>query len=244
MIGIRKQKTSRRAVLAGGAAAGMALLLPGCGGGGGDLGGLGGGGLAGVGGAFSLADVLRRLLTLSSQNAFARLSGKGDFWQEQMAQMDLAKMTGNGGNVLSRMLVSSPFKAELEDQFAGLAAEAGKLAEPLVFFEARNIYTSDATRLLRKRPGEATNFLRKQMRDKLVDAIAPGLDRDLRKAADPALGALVSPLSEAEIEELVKALTSEIEEIIWDEIAAEERKIRANPQETDDLLLIRVFGER
>lgn len=242
MNGKRHQKVSRRAVLTGGAAAGAALLLPACAGGG-DLGGLGGGGLAGVGGAFSLADVLRRLLTLSSQNAFAHLSDKGEFWQEQIGQMDLVKMTGNGTNVLSRMLASSPFKSELEDQFVGLAAEASKLAEPLVFFQARNIYTNDATKLLRRRPGEATNFLRKEMGDKLIDAIVPGLGRDLRKANNPALGSLVSPLGEAEIDRLAKAFAKEIEEIIWAEIASEERAIRANPQDTGDLLLIRVFGE-
>lgn len=244
MTGICKHNASRRAVLIGGAAAGAMVLLPGCSGGGNELGGLAGG-LAGSGGVFSLSDVLRRLRTLSSQNAFARLTVPGEFWDDYMAQLDLAKMMGGSSNALSRMLTSGPFKAQLEHQFAIIAADACKRAAPLVYRSARNVLSNDATELLRKKPGEVTNFLRQDMGDALLKVIVPSVGSGLRDARDPELGLLLGPLAGGQVdpEEFARWLGPQIEKTIWSEIAAGEAAIRANPQGTRDLLLIRVFDE-
>ncbi|MGY6552167.1 MAG: DUF4197 family protein [Erythrobacter sp.] len=241
MTGISNHKASRRAILAGGAAAWAMLLLPGCAGGGGstELGGLGG--LGAVGG-FSLADAVRRLLIRSSDNAFARLKEPGEFWDEKMAQLDLAKKTGSGANVVSRMLTSGPFKADLEHQFGRLAAEASARAEPLIKPRVRNISITDATAMMRRRQGAATRFLRRAMGDELLDVITPAMKSGLREAEDPVLGRLIAPLTRIDIDELASQLAREIEETIWDEIAIEETEIRANPQATRDVLLIRAFG--
>ncbi len=244
MTGIRDYTINRRTMLVGGGAIGAMLLLPGCAGGGGDeLGGLAGG-IGGMGAAFSLADVLRRLLTRASQNAFARLTVADDFWDEHMAQLDLAERLGNGGNALSRMLASGPFKAQIEHQFAILAADASTRAVPLVQRASRNILTSDATQLLRKKPGAATDFLRKEMGGALLNVIEPSVGAGLREARDQELGPLLGPLTGGQVDpdDIAAWLGPQIEETIWNEIAAEERAIRADPRSTRDLLLIRVFG--
>lgn len=241
MTGTPDRPVSRRAVISAGGALGALLLLPGCAGGSGELGGMGSG-IGGLGGAFSPADVLRRLLTLSAQNAFTRLGVAGVFWSQQMAGLDLAKLTGGGSNTLSRMLTSGPFKGELEQQFAGLAAEASKRAAPVVASRARNLVTSNATALLRRRPGGATRYLRRTMGDEVLDAIVPELARGLGEPGDLLLAQLASALDGLDVEELAQRLGREIENAIWEAIAEEESAIRAEPERTRDLLLIRAFG--
>jgi hypothetical protein len=244
MTGKCTHAITRRALLGGGAAVGALLALPGCAGGADDLGGLGGGALAGVGGAFSLADVMRRLLLVASQNAFARLSGPDEFWREHMAGLGLAKLTGGGSSALSRMLTSGPFKAQLEYQFARLAADAAKQVEPLITRAARTVMTRDATALLRRKPGAATEFLRKGMGSAVRDGVVSALTRSLRGSLDGELGDLIGLIDATgiDMDKITSSLGRDIEDAIWNEIAAEESAIRANPQATADLLLIRVFG--
>ena len=62
---------TRRSLLAGAAGGAAVLLLPGC---------------ASTGG-FSMVEAVRRLLLLASENAFARLTAPGGFWDEQVAQL-------------------------------------------------------------------------------------------------------------------------------------------------------------
>jgi len=244
MTGKCTHAITRRALLGGGAAMGALLALPGCAGGADDLGGLGGGALAGVGGAFSLADVLRRLLLVASQNAFSRLTGPDEFWREHMAELGLAKLTGGGSSALSRMLTSGPFKAQLEYQFARLAADAAKEVEPLITRAARNVMTRDATALLRRKPGAATEFLRKGMGNSVRDGVVSSLTRSLRGSRDPELGDLIGLINATGIPlgKIAEPLGRDFENAIWREIAVEEQAIRTNPQATRDLLLIRVFG--
>ena len=61
---------SRRLFLAGSLAAGAALVLPGC----------------ATTGAFSFVEAIRRLLLVSSQNAFARLTARG---QSQLVRVSV-----------------------------------------------------------------------------------------------------------------------------------------------------------
>lgn len=245
MTVICNRTISRRAMLAGGAAMGAMAVLQGCAGGQDDLGGLGGGALAGVGGAFSLADALRRLLVTASERAFARLGEPGEFWDDKMAGLGLAELTGGGANALSRMLTSGPFKAQLENQFGRLAADVSKRAAPQVYRAARNIDASEATALLRRRPGAATAFLRRSMGSRLTDTLVPDLARGLRSARDDSMGELVGALNAAGVDvgKIASRLGDDIETIIWEEITAEEIAIRKDPAATRDLLLMRVFGE-
>src|SRR4249920_2980564 len=61
---------SRRAFLAGSLAA-ATLALPGC----------------ATTGTYSLAEAIRRLLVLSSERAFGRMTAPGGFWDRQVAQI-------------------------------------------------------------------------------------------------------------------------------------------------------------
>ncbi|HEX4848021.1 MAG TPA: DUF4197 domain-containing protein, partial [Novosphingobium sp.] len=72
MTQVERNAMGRRAVLAG-AAASAVLTLPGC---------------SSVGG-FSMVEAIKRLLTLSSQNAFAKLTAPGGFWDSSVARFEV-----------------------------------------------------------------------------------------------------------------------------------------------------------
>ena len=63
--------TTRRRLLAGATGAAALALLPGC----------------ATTGGFSMVEAVRRLLLISSENAFARLTEPGGFWDQQVAQL-------------------------------------------------------------------------------------------------------------------------------------------------------------
>jgi len=83
MIDNTQPTPTRRALLAGAAGAGALLLLPGC---------------VSTGGGFSLTEAVRRLLLVASENAFARLTAPGGFWDEQVARIGLAQLLGARGS--------------------------------------------------------------------------------------------------------------------------------------------------
>lgn len=217
---------SRRAVLMGGAG-GIALLLPGC---------------AGTGTGFSLTEAIRRLLLLSSENAFARLTAPGGFWDSQVAQLGLGTMLGARGDTLSRILTSGLVKDRLEERFAEFAVEASFRAAPVVADAVQVIGIGNAIELVRGGPGAASGFLRAQMGDALLDAMVPGLGDGLAMARDPLVGELLGALTGVNTAEAATRIGRVIDDAIWGEIAAEEAAIRANPQATRDPLLISVFG--
>jgi hypothetical protein len=216
---------SRRALLAGGAG-GFLMLLPGC---------------ASTGGAFSMTEAIRRLLLLSSENAFARLTAPGGFWDQQVAQIGLGQMLGARGDVMSRILTSGLVKERLEDRFAEFAIEASFRAAPVVTDAVRVIGFQNAIDLVRGGPSAATGFLRAEMGDALIDAMVPGLGSSLRLARDPLVGELMRGLTGVDTAAVATRVGTEVNNAIWGEIAREEAAIRANPRSTRDPLLIGVF---
>ena len=99
---------NRRVFIAGSLATAAALALPGC----------------ATTGGFSFTEAIRRLLVLSSERAFARMTAPGGFWDQQVAQVGLGRFFGNRGSVLGNILTSTLFKSRLEDVVADVAVEA------------------------------------------------------------------------------------------------------------------------
>jgi hypothetical protein len=226
MNGIVRPITTRRAILAG-AAGGALMLLPGC---------------AGMGGPLSMEEAIRRLLLLSAENAFARLTMPGGYWDEQIARAGLGTMLGARGDVLTRILTSALVKSRLEEEFARVAVEASFRAAPIVTDAVRVIGIQNALDLVRGGPSAASTFLRGEVGDRLVDAIVPGLGGALRTARDPVLSEAVRALTGVDTRAAATRLGTEIDNAIWGEIAREEAAIRADPRATRDPVLISVFG--
>ena len=226
MSGIRVESASRRKVLAGMMLGGAALSLPAC---------------ASLPG-FSLTEAIRRLLTLSSENAFARLTAPDGFWDEQVAKIGLSNLLGTRGNVLSDILTSTLFKDRLQGAFADIAIEGSYRAAPLVADAVRVIGIENAEALIRGGPRAATDFLQGEMGGQLIEAMVPELGRAIEIASEPLVAELINGLTGTDVSGIAQRLAGNVNGAIWDEMGIEEAAIRSDPQSTNDPLLIGVFG--
>jgi hypothetical protein len=219
--------TTRRRLLAGASGGAVLLLLPAC---------------ASTGGGFSMVEAVRRMLLLATENAFARLTAPGGFWDEQVAQLGLGTMLGARGDVLSRILTSALVKDRLEERFATFAIDASFRAAPVVTDAIRVIGFENAIALVRGGPTAASGYLRQEVGTALIDAVVPELGEALRLSRDPLIGQVLSALAGVDVAGVADRFGRQIDDAIWGEIAREEAAIRANPQATRDPVLIGVFG--
>lgn len=227
MTAIVTQMASRRSLLAGAAGAGALLLLPGC---------------ASTGGGFSLEEAVRRMLMLASENAFARLTAPGGFWDEQVARIGLGNLMGTRGDVLSRILTSSLVKDRLEERFATFAIDASYRAAPVVTDAVRVIGFQNAIALVRGGPTAASSYLREEVGSALIDAVVPELGDAIRVSRDPLLGQALNALTGVDVAGVADRFGREVDNAVWGEIGREEAAIRADPRSTRDPAIIAVFG--
>ena len=217
---------NRRVFIAGSLAAAATLALPGC----------------ATTGAFSFTEAIRRLLVLSSQNAFGRMTAPGGFWDQQVAQIGLNRFFGNRGNVLSNILTSTLFKNRMEDVVADIAVDASFRAAPIVADAVRTVGYANAVDLIRGGPTAASSFLRGQMGVALVEAMVPEVGQGLRVAQDPLVGQLIAGLTGVDLGGMATTFSQTVDDAIWSEIGREEAAIRADPRRTGDPVLIEAFG--
>ena len=222
---LENTRSDRRQMLGGMLAGGSLLLLPGC----------------ATTSGFSLVDAIRQLLYLSTTRAFARLTADGGYWDNGVTQLGLEGFLGTRGNVLAQILSSNLFKSRLERAFAGIAEDASYRAAPLVTDAVRVIGVQNAVALVRGGPTAATAFLRGEMGDALVQAMVPEVGQALRIAQEPLVGQLLSQLTGVDVPAVANTFSTRVNDVIWTEIGAEEAAIRANPQATNDPLLIAVL---
>jgi Protein of unknown function (DUF4197) len=208
--------------------AGATLILPGC---------------ASLPG-FSLTDAIRRILTLSSQNAFALLLQPNGFYDSNVARIALPDRFGGntGGGLLSAVMQSKGFRDKLQRQLNRAAEKGAERAAPLVADAVRNISIADATSIIRGGPEAASGFLRGQMGGALINAMLPGISDGLRLFDDQTISKAVQSITGFNIGSLAADINLKADNAIWSAIGAEEASIRANPQKTNDPLLIGVFG--
>lgn len=218
--------THRRAFLAGSLATAAALALPGC----------------ATTGRFSFTEAIRRLLVLSSERAFVRLTAPGGFWDQQVAQIGLNQFFGNRGNVLTNILTSTLFKSRLEDVVADVAVDASYRAAPVVADTIRTIGWANAVDLIRGGPTAASSFLRQEMGTRLIEVMVPEVGQALRVAEDPLVGQLIAGLTGVDLGGMATTFSREVDDAIWTEMGHEEAAIRADPGATRDPVLIGVFG--
>ena len=219
--------TTRRQIILSGAAL-ATLTLPGC------------QSLPG----FSLTEAIRRLLTLSSQNAFALLLQPGGFYDSSIARIALPDRFGgnSGGGILSVVLQSRQFRDRLQRQLNRAAEKGAELAAPMVADAVRNVSIENAAALIRGGPQAATSFLRRNMGTALLDSMLPGISDGLRLFDDQVIGQAVRSVTGFDIAALAQDITSKADDSIWAAIGLEESNIRADPQRTNDPVLIGVFG--
>lgn len=217
---------SRRFVLASAALLPI-LALPGC--------------ATGIGG-FSLTEAIQRLLTLSSQRAFATLLQPGGFYDSQIARIALPDRLARGGSVLSQLLATQLVRDRLARTLNSVAERGAERAAPVVSQAISSLTVADALAVVRGGPEAATRLLEREMAGGLIDAMVPSVGEALRIANDDTLSRALRLVTGYDISGVARDVADSANRGIWNAIAGEEASIRANPQATGDPLLIGVFA--
>lgn len=217
----------RRRFLAGGSALAF-LALAGC--------------SQGLG--YSLTEAIRRLLTLSSQRALARLMAPGGFYDSQIARITLPDQLGGGGtgSILTRVLLSSVVRDRLLRQVNRAAERGAERAAPIIADAILSTSPQDAAAII-KAVGTpaATNLLQQHMGDALIPAMLPGVDEGLRLFDNQAVTDALKLATGIDFAGLRDDVTQKASNAIFAEMGKEELAIRANPQATGDPVLIAAF---
>lgn len=217
---------SRRTVLAGILATGVLISLPGC------------TTMGGVMGRPTQTELVERLLMISTQRAFARLTQPDGFWDSTVARIDLPVLFGRPGSTAEKILRSPLFREKLQHQLNVIAEDGARAAAPLVYDAARSLTVTDALALLRGGNTAATTYLRQSMGASLVNVMIPELGRVMQATQDPILNQAISALTGVNVNDAAHALALQADNAIWYEIGAQEGEIRANPETTNDPALI------
>ena len=226
MNAINDHRINRRSLLGAGVGGAAMLALPAC---------------ASYPG-LSFTEAVRRLLMISTERAFARLTEDGGYWDQQVTRLGLGTLLGTRGDVLTRVLTSPVFKDRLDGAMADIAIEASYRAAPIVTDTVRVIGLANAAAIIRGGPRAATDALRGEMGVRLIDAMVPELGEAMRIASDPLVGELLNAATGTNISAIARNFADNIDDAIWTEIGVEEAAIRANPRSTNDPVLRGVFG--
>lgn len=219
---------SRRSLIGAGLTLPL-LALPGCATVG-DFGGLG------------FEDAIRRILTMSSQRAFANLLQDNGFFQDDLARVPLPPQLGGAGLVASALLRTPLVQNQMLQLMNRAAANAAEAAAPVVYQSIRDMSVSDALSLVRGGPTAATDFLQRSMGNAIVDAMFPGVGRALQSLDNGVLNQIVRGTTGIDFGGLQRHVSQSAAQGIYRAIGREEATIRANPQATGDPVLTSVFG--
>ena len=218
----------RRQMLAGLVAGGAATALSGC--------------MSLPG--FGLNEAIKRILTLASTNAFDTLLQDDGFWNSAVARVGLPSAFSGGGGAIGALLATGPVRSQLQKTINNIAEDGAERAAPLVADAIRNMSIMDAAAIVNGGGSAATSYLRGQMGTALISAMVPALGDAMRVANNPLLGQALGALTGVNIDGVAQSLAGDVDNAIWAQIGASETSIRANPQATNDPIIIGVFGPR
>lgn len=191
---------------------------------------------------FGMVDAIRRLLTLSSQRAFAGLLQDNGFFQNEVARIPLPPELDRAGGIASALLGSGLVQNQLLRLMNRAAAEGAQAAAPIVYDQIRSMSFGDAVALARGGPTAATDFLERAMGDAIVDVMFPRVGSALRSLDDGVLNQVVRTATGIDFNGIQRHVTQSASRGIYRAIGREEAAIRANPRATNDPVLIGVFG--
>lgn len=191
---------------------------------------------------FGMVDAIRRLLTTSSQRAFAGLLQDNGFFQDEVARIPLPPELQRAGGIASALLGTGVVQNQLLQLMNRAAANAADVAAPIVYDQIRTMSFGDAVSLVRGGPTAATDFLERAMGNAIVDAMLPGVGNALRSLDNGVLNQVVRAATGVNFAGIQRHVTESASRGIYRAIGREEAAIRANPRATNDPVLIGVFG--
>ncbi|GAB5480832.1 MAG: DUF4197 domain-containing protein [Parasphingorhabdus sp.] len=194
--------------------------------------------------SLSLTEAVRRLLTLSSQNAFAELMQPNGFFDSQIARISVPERLGGTRvtNIATALLRSKPIQKRLLKQVNRAAEKGAELAAPIIADTIRGMSIADAAAIIKGGERAATDLLQSQLGTSLATQMLPGVSKGLNLFDNEIINLVLSQVSDINFADISGDVTDKVSDAIYRSIGAQEAKIRANPEATNDPLLIGVFG--
>lgn len=193
---------------------------------------------------FGLEDAIRRMLTLSSQRAFARLLTDEGFFQDEVARVTLPPQLG--GSAVTAALSVALGTRSVQDRLLrlvnGAAREGAEAAAPLVYDSIRDMTIADALSIVRGGPTAATDYLAGSIGDRIFDVMFPEVGQALRVLDSGVATRALRVVSGIDFAGLQADIARKASAGIYRAIGREEAAIRADPQSTGDPVLAGVFG--
>lgn len=221
--------STRRRLLAAGFLLPL-LALPGC--------------VTRVGDVPGIEPAIRRLLTLSSQRAFARLLTDQGFFRDDLARIQPPPQLG-GATLTATLAVALGTRA-VQDRLLRVvneaAGEGARRAAPVIYDSIRDMTIADASSIARGGPTAATDHLRRSMGERIFDAIFPGVGEALRLAESGVIQRALQYATGINFPGLQADVTRKTAAALYGAIGREEAAIRADPGSAGDPVLAALFG--
>ena len=190
-------------------------------------------------GRYTVEEAVRRLLQLSSQRAFARLTEPGGFYDDQLTRITPPDLGGDrGGAVLSALLRTRAVRDRVGMALNDVAVDLADNAAPIVMDAVQRMTLADAVSVLRGGPTAATDLLAREARGSVVEALLPGASRALRSDMFEMLTAALSATGGRDYAALAGNVSGQIGDAIFRAIGREEAEIRRDPAATRDPILM------
>ncbi|MEC3908995.1 DUF4197 domain-containing protein [Sphingobium sp. CR2-8] len=190
-------------------------------------------------GRYTVEDAVRRLLELSSQRAFARLTEPGGFYDDQLTRIVTPDLGGGrGGAMLSALLRTNALRNRVSMALNDVAVDLADNATPIVMDAVHRMTLADAVSVLRGGPTAATDLLAREARGSVVEALLPGASRALRSDMFEMLTAALSAGGGRDYVTLADNVSGQIGDAIFRAIGREEAEIRRDPGATRDPILM------
>jgi hypothetical protein len=197
---------------------------------------------------YPLDEGVRRLLTLSTQRAFARLLQPSGFYDDQIARIAppsaLSRSGGDGGlsGIVRSFMQSEAVRRRVSIALNDIAGRAAQRAAPIVLEGVRGLSPVDAARALNAGPEAATGILRDRIGGRLIEVMLPEIAGLLRSDLVSALSTAVAEKTGIDYLELGRTIAGQASDGIFRTIGREEAAIRADPAATRDPVLIALLG--
>lgn len=193
---------------------------------------------------FSLVEAIRRLLTLSSQRAFAALMQENGFFDSQIARINVPDQLGGAAasGIVAALLRTEAFQSRLMRQVNRAAEKGAALAAPIVTDAITSLSVEDALSVVRGGSSAATDNLSSALGTRLVEAMLPGVSDGLKLFDSTIVTQALKVATGIDFAGLRDDVTRKASDGIYRAMANEEAAIRANPNATGDPLLMAVFG--
>ncbi len=193
---------------------------------------------------FSLVEAIRRLLSISSQRAFAALMRENGFFDDAIARISLPDRLGGerASSIVALALRSGPVRERMLRQVNRAAEKGAEIAAPMVAAAIQSMSVEDAVSIVRGGSSAATDVLQRQMGTALVTAMMPGVDNGLRLFDSQIVNEALRLATGIDFAGLRDDVTAKTSDAIYRAIGREEAAIRANPSSANDPLLATVFG--